>query len=197
MKFNSYTRADAVVGVGFVIAFAGRNQHSIAWPDRPSERYMSDELAEHRIAVEEMNYGNCDDGCKLEIGREVEGVGRVFNVNTDGVHIDDIAADPVVGENETIVEAVVEVLEDSPTLEESPGIVESPEVTFEFLPRETEATNIRNYLTLYPEATNQDVITALHGYGMEVSSSQVSYGRKSLAKLTTETTNTTVESESV
>lgn len=194
MKFNSYTRADAVVGVGFVIPFAGREQHSIAWPDRPSERYLSDELAEHRIVVE---VNDCS-SCRLEIGQEIEGIGRVFNVDGASVHIDEIATDDVTKEtlNATISETLVETLEDEPTLED-PSEADVPAPTFEFLERETEATNIRNYLTVHPDATNQDVIAALHGFGMEVSSSQVSYGRKALAKLTSETTNTTIEPESV
>lgn len=46
---NTYRRADGVEGVGFEIDFAGRRQHSVAWPDRPAERFTADELERKRV----------------------------------------------------------------------------------------------------------------------------------------------------
>lgn len=55
--------------------------------------------------------------------------------------------------------------------------------TFVHDPDATEAANIRGYLIANPEASNQDVIAALHELKTEVSSSQVTAQRKRLAKV--------------
>lgn len=53
-KNLTYRRADAVVGVGFFIPFAGKYVHSIAWPDVPAERYTVERLERMGITVEGM-----------------------------------------------------------------------------------------------------------------------------------------------
>jgi hypothetical protein len=209
---NTYVRADGVVGVGFEIDFSQRKQHSIAWPDRIAERMLDDELKEHMIEVSKA-VGDDRQCCSAEtcpmekpknefqLGREIPGIGRVFNVNSEGVHIDDIATDDATKETlNTIGEALVESIETAssevtPEVSETPEVTQEPEAVeieqpstepkFEFDPRATEAANITAYLTVHPVAGNKEVITALHSFGMEVSSSQVSTARKKLKESAT------------
>lgn len=49
---RTYRRSDGILGVGFVIAICGTQQASIAWPDRPAERYIVEDMA--RNGVEEI-----------------------------------------------------------------------------------------------------------------------------------------------
>lgn len=50
---NTYTRSDAVVGVGFEIEHAGKRMHSIAWPDKPAERMMDDEMERKNVVCKQ------------------------------------------------------------------------------------------------------------------------------------------------
>lgn len=45
-RLYRYRSPMGAVGVGFLIEFAGRAQHSVAWPDGPARRYKNDELQE-------------------------------------------------------------------------------------------------------------------------------------------------------
>lgn len=51
MNYKLFSRADGTIGVGFVIFFGGVNQFSIAWPDKPCERFTPDMAALEGISV--------------------------------------------------------------------------------------------------------------------------------------------------
>lgn len=161
---TTYRRIDGVIGVGFVIDFAGKAQHSIAWPDRPAERMMSDELETWGIKTGQV--GLTQDGCP-EPCCEPEQERPAVNDSVEDVSQEEPA----------VAEASADAIADSESEQEQ----EQP--AFVFDADGTEAGNIRSYLTAFPEATNQEVIRELNSHGMEVSSSQVSYQRNRLAEL--------------
>lgn len=51
---NIYHRPDAVTGCGYVIEWGGMKQHSVAWPDRPAERFRDEDLIERGIEVRQV-----------------------------------------------------------------------------------------------------------------------------------------------
>ena len=51
-KHRTFRRADGVLGVGFLMQFAGVLQASIAWPDRQAQRFIVDDF--ERYGLEEV-----------------------------------------------------------------------------------------------------------------------------------------------
>lgn len=138
-----------VIGYGFVINFAGRLQHSVAWPNGPALRYMDDELREKHIE------------CSLLEPAAVSATTEASDDQPSGEGIDLGGAettDPPAGQPDF-----------------------DPQPTFIADPQATEARNIRDYLRTFPDASNQEVIAALHDQGVEVASNQVTRARKQLA----------------
>lgn len=150
---NVYSRPDGVVGVGFEIQWAGKPQHSVSWPDRPSFRYTDQGLERAGISVE---YG--------------EGLAPV----TEPAE----ASEP---EAVATPEPTPVVTEPTPVVTETAeeATAEAEEATAET--ETSEAQSIRDYLAANPEAANKDVITALAEQGIQIQSSQVTRERKKLA----------------
>lgn len=48
-QHRTFRRRDGVLGVGFVMMFAGVEQASIAWPDRQAERFIVDDMDRNGI----------------------------------------------------------------------------------------------------------------------------------------------------
>lgn len=177
MGCNQYTRRDHVIGVGFEIEYAGKRMHSIAWPDRPAERYMNDELESELCKVSPMG-GGCCKPCDTPLAVETPAVEPVAEVAEP--------AEPTADAPPESVDPLPEVIETQTPVDP----IAPPEFVFN---RElTETVNIYNYLTVYPNATNQEVIAALNGFGMEVSTSQVSRQRTKLKEVQGDTSETTV-----
>ena len=140
-----YMTVHGLAGYGYLIEHAGKLMHSIAWPDKPGERMMEDELAEHGIRFEPLE-----------------------------------PTDATEAEADTEIKAVESTEEPKAVTEETPATEPDP---FNFDASDTEANNIRNYIASNPTASNQEVIAALNGFGMEVSAGQVAYNRKRLVEL--------------
>lgn len=192
MNANRYEAPNGRVGVGFKIEHAGRPQHSVAWPDGIAERYMDDELEERQIKVSTLCI-DCPQPAETMRRKSVDEIwideeskmsdaalsaseflnsGKLF----DGKASVNIITPPVDQQNlDTSNQTNDNANQNSEN--ESKGLKE-----FNFNPKETEAANIRECLLANPDASNQDVITALHDLGMEVSSSQVSAQRRQRAK---------------
>lgn len=169
---NSYTRADGRVGVGFMIEFSGRQQHSVAWSDGPAQRFMPDELKEHHIAVEPLPLSGSGRAAETFTESEASELCPAVNVNVDPFPPAGGSAETENSETSSETEsdgsqAETDKAEESPS--ENPGY---------FNPDATEAANIRSYLHAHPDATNQEVIAAMHSHGVEISSSQVTTQRK-------------------
>lgn len=185
---RTYRRSDGILGVGFVIAICGTEQASIAWPDRPAERYIVEDMA--RNGVEEIvpieSVGSyVPEGLTaeklLEELNEMEALGIKpsdldgLTIATDGT----ITAAPgteIVPDGEG--GAVVVDLPDVGLLPDgSPAIVSEPELN-----AFTEAQAIRNYLADHGSGvTNKEVIAALKEMGVKVESSQVTTIKKEMA----------------
>lgn len=176
---NKYQQSDRRTGVGFVIEWAGRKQHSIAWEAGPAERYKEDELAEHGIEVTPLV--ECVHKPAEAVVEEI--VGDALE-SQSGVKVEEVQEIETAPETEQPVSDWTGEGQDALTDVEAAEEIarESTGHEFIFLPEGTEAANIRAYLTAYPEATNQEVIAALHKFGLEVSSSQVSTQRKKIEK---------------
>lgn len=160
MKLNVYHRPDAVDGVGYVIDHAGRQQHSVSWPDRPAERFKTDELRDHGITVDAAT-ATCLPRCSDD-----DAVPKPAVTNQDGkpaVTVDRKTIEPAPTEPDAAV-TTDEEDSDGPDLDAS----------------ESEAENIRRYLRAYPDAENGQVIDALDKAGIEIQSSQVNRQRKKL-----------------
>lgn len=150
-KHITYNRPDAVVGVGFQIEHGGRSQHSVAWPDRPAQRFTSDEL--ERLGI----------SCDLEAEdppQAVEGdAGEQQGKPVDPADLPQPAAD-------------TDPPEDPTETDEEPDQQDAEPVT--------EAEAIRKKLEETPKATNKEIVEALAADGIKVSSSQVSRQKKNL-----------------
>ena len=140
-----YMTVHGLTGYGYLIEHAGKLMHSIAWPNKPGERMMEDELSEHGIRFEPLDTTN---ETEAKSNSEVE-----------------------TAESEKQSEA-----------SEEKKAAEDP-APFTFSAADTEANNIRNYITSNPKASNQEVISGLNAFGMEVSAGQVAYNRKRLFEL--------------
>lgn len=97
MGHFTYKRADGVQGVGFKIEYSGVVQHSVAWPDRPAERYKDDELARHHIVTfkgkspvdedrESSETSGEDDGAPVAPMTEAEAIRMYLTDNPDAAN---------------------------------------------------------------------------------------------------------------
>lgn len=238
-----YRSPMGAIGAGFLIEFAGREQHSVAWPDGAARRYKTDELAELHIECYEDDGPTSTDplndpdspefreyhdrveawiASAIENGateEELQAFGEANDVAPSYLRFriekgpltpaaDDVPSDPEGAEDDPPSATTDESIEDvettgvpeqttAPSSDETTGAAEpepdAPEFTF--MPDDTEANNIREYLRTFPNASNQGVIAALNKHGMEVSSSQVSTGRKQLAKLAEKARDAATEGE--
>lgn len=169
MKLNVYHRPDAVDGVGYVIDHAGRQQHSVSWPDRPAQRFRADELQEHGITVDAAT-ATCLPDCSDD-----DAVPQPAVTNQDGK--------PTVTDQDGQAAVTVDrkSIEPTPPKPETTGTTPSPDAEGPDLDAsESEAENIRRYLRAYPDAENGQVIDALDKAGIEIQSSQVNRQRKKL-----------------
>ncbi|MGV3485955.1 MAG: hypothetical protein ACO1RT_16180 [Planctomycetaceae bacterium] len=71
---NIYHRPDAVDGVGFLIDYCARPQHSIAWPDRIGERMTPEELERRGVTFEPLVAMSFDPDLPQFVPVEVNGI---------------------------------------------------------------------------------------------------------------------------
>jgi hypothetical protein len=160
---KTYHRPDGVVGCGFYGEFGGLWQHSIAWPDQSAARMRHEDLEERKIAVKDLAVVPFSERAAIE---KVN-----VNKNGDSMIVEDIYVGPP-------VDADPYTTNDLPPPADPPAF-EDPA---HFDPSLSEAENIRIALAMMPGETNKGIIEVLNRHGVNVSSSQVTRERKSLAK---------------
>lgn len=158
-------RTGGQLGVGFIIHYAGRDMHSVAWEEGPATRHMEDELEALGIEYKTM-------------GETTPDHDRIV----DQPAIEDLSeaeAGDIVAELREQFPQLFETMVATPQQTIDPaGKTDDTDPQYKADPKATEAENIRGYLRLNIEATNQQTIAALHEQGIEISSSQVSAARK-------------------
>jgi len=171
MSHLTYYRPDGVIGVGFEITHSAKTMHSIAWPDRCSERMLDDELTRKQIRV--AGPAEQTDAPVVAPPAASEGPDVAEGVNSAGtspeVKLAPEVEDDYVGSD----------MQESEEADESFWNSELEGSSLEVEPI-SEAQAIRDYLTEHPKVANKTVVKALAVRGIEISSSQVTRQRKNL-----------------
>lgn len=152
-----YHHPSGMNGVGFVISYAGKNQHSVAWDMGPAARYMNDELESHGITCKAIT-SFITEGEPAPAGESTSGT--PVEADLDGVQIDASRHDPV---------------SHVPVIEPHPAVIGQGEPPAEYVPNPAQDPNvtIKEFLERHPDAEEFAVIEALHKHGIEVSLEQV------------------------
>lgn len=199
-KHLTYRRPDGVLGVGFFIPWAGKFTHSVSWPDLPAERYTEDRLERMGVKVvkmwiDESFSGSESDETQQEAEGETSSEASEQTVTPDADVVAPDVTDPgsesqseatgnsSEGDQAGLANPSPGTDESEATSDESQDGSEQPEadeVSEEA--QVSEAQAIRDYLASNPDASNKEVVAALKGQGIEITSSQVTRQRKSTPK---------------
>lgn len=170
-KLQLFRRADGVDGAGYQIHHAGKPQISIAWADRPAERFTEDELARLKIRRMKTAETNSD-------GKPAE---TVTKKTVDELYDEKPAvSDQPVDDLPTTAGESQENVETTGVPEQTTGAPEDETTEAPATEPVSEAEAIRQYLAEHPNAGNKDVVAALAEQGIEVGSSQVSREKRKL-----------------
>lgn len=175
-KHRTFKRSDGVIGVGYLVTYAGVLQASIAWPDRQAQRFIVGDF--ERNGIKEL-LEPWDSATSVQAVKDADGEVTELTEPESLVEV----VEPLVVDGERLLEAGDKLQLDSeggatvlPTEE-----ADKPDASSDVSPSiglVSEAQALRNYLADNGTGgSNKSIIAAMKAKGIVVTTQQVSHAR--------------------